>query len=474
MSRLPLREHRIDLNPLSALPTAAAERSTAQAPITDPTVADAYRPPDPPGLDSRRPTVGFGKGWFDNLYGEAFEPLRNPTFRNFWIASLISNLGTWIHEIGAGWLMTSLDPDPAMVSAVRVAMSVPIMILAIPAGALADRIDRRTTLWSSTAALFLVTVVLTVMTATGWITAWWLLAFTFAMGTVMVLHMLAWQVAVPELVPKRQLSRAVALGSISFNLGRSVGPALSGLVIAAIGAYATFGLNAVSFGVVLLVLLAWRPAAPSIKRHDGFVRSMRMGVAYCLHRKPIRHTVVRLMLYVLPASSLWALLPLYVREDLGLDARGYGVMVTTLGLGAVVAAGFLHRLHTRIGMDATVLGTAMLYASMLCVLAWVNLGWATPIVSFAIGVSWMMTLTTLNSNAQINLPSKIRGRGMSVYYTAMSFSMAAGSFCWGWVARQTSIQTAFSTAACLMILGVLSGRFLPLRKRRRVSVIGHA
>ncbi len=162
----------------------------------------------------------------------AWAPLAVPVFRAFWIASLVSNLGTWVHEVGAGWLMTRLDPTPEMVSAVRVAMSVPMLVLAIPAGVLADRFDRRRLLIVTQLLLFATTATLASLTFTDAITSWLLLGLTFVIGLGMVLHVLAWQSTIPMLVPRRQLSRAIALGSISFNLARAAGPALGGVLIA--------------------------------------------------------------------------------------------------------------------------------------------------------------------------------------------------------------------------------------------------
>ena len=177
----------------------------------------------------------------------AWAPLGNPVYRSFWIASLVSNLGTWMHEIGSGWLMTELDASPLMVSSVRTAMATPIVLLAIPAGVLADRVDRRRLLLGTQTLMLVTTAIMAAMTATGVIASWSLLAMTFVMGIGLTLHAPTWQASIPELVPRVQLSRAIALGSISFNLARAVGPALAGLLVAMTGSWIAFSINAVSF-----------------------------------------------------------------------------------------------------------------------------------------------------------------------------------------------------------------------------------
>ena len=389
----------------------------------------------------------------------AWLPLTNPTFRLFWTASLISNLGTWIHEVGAGWLMTSLDADPSMVSGVRVAMSLPIMFLAIPMGGLIDRVSRRTSLMVTTIGLLLLTATLTGLTYRGMIGPWGLLAFTFGIGIGVVGHMLAWQSSVPELVPREQLSRAVALGSISFNMARAVGPAISGLLIAVAGSWLAFGINAASFFVVLGVVVAWRTESVIRKPSRRFLDSLREGFQHCRDCQSIRATLWKLLLFVLPASSLWSLLPLYVRKDLGWNSLGFGVSVTLLGSGALVGAMFLHRGQQRFGFDRTVWFTTTCFSVALAVAGRLVTPWVLVPACLVMGAAWMMTLTTLNSNAQMNLPSEVRGRGMSFYVTTMSFSMVAGSWGWGQVASRIGVPSTMVVAGvAMLVLGYLAWR----------------
>ena len=225
-------------------------------------------------------------------------PLRVPVFRAFWLASLVSNLGTWVHEVGAGWLMTNLDSSPEMVSAVRIALSAPTMMLAIPAGVIADRIDRRRLLIITQLILFSTTAILAALTFTGAITSWTLLAFTFVMGLGTVMHVLTWQSTIPELVPIAQLPRAVALGSISFNLARAIGPALGGVLIALAGVWITFAVNALSFACVLVVLLGWRREQTESSLGMAYREALRQGFQF-VRQQP---TMINVLLGVASVS----------------------------------------------------------------------------------------------------------------------------------------------------------------------------
>ena len=247
----------------------------------------------------------------------AWAPLRTPIFRTFWIASLMSNMGTWIHEVGAQWLMTDLDASPEMVSAVRTAMAIPIVLLAIPAGVLADRFDRRQLLIMTQLLLFGTACTLGLLTFRGVITSWMLLALTSVMGIGWVFHVPTWQASIPELVPRKQLARAVALGSVSFNLARAVGPALGGFIIAALGTWIAFAINAASFAAVLVVLVFWRRERTESSRGLSFWLSLVQGVRYVTGKTSIRHALLGVGLFVIPASAFWALLPLVARQRLG-------------------------------------------------------------------------------------------------------------------------------------------------------------
>jgi len=432
-------------------------------------------PADAP-TDARSAAASPGDGRVSSAADEAvaaggdtspWAPLTNPVYRSFWIASLVSNLGTWMHEIGAGWLMTDLDASPQMVSAVRTAMATPIVLLAIPAGVLADRIDRRKLLLATQLMMLLTTASLAAMTASGVVTSWSLLALTFVIGLGLTLHVPTWQASIPELVPRPQLSRAIALGSISFNLARAVGPAIAGLLVAATGSWIAFSFNALSFAGVIVVLLGWRRDRSESSRGLSFSRSLYQGLRYVYRTAAMRHVLIRVALFVVPASALWGLLPLVARQRLDWGAHGFGILVTCVGAGAVIAARFLPAVQNRLGYSRTAAASMLLFAGGLYLM---GASTVRPIVTAAtlvMGCGWMMTLTTLNTSAQVTLPGRLRARGMSFYLTAMALSMSTGSFLWGSIAERIGVGNAQQIAAVLLVATAAIGLGFELGTGRR-------
>lgn len=396
----------------------------------------------------------------------ALAPLALPTYRMFWVASLFSNTGTWVHEIGAGWLMSTLDGSPQMVSAVRAATALPMVLLAIPAGALSDRIDRRRLLLVVQCALMATAATIALLTYLQRITPAGLLVLTVLMGLGIVLHVPTWQASIPEIVPRSHLPQAIALGSVSFNLARSVGPAAGGLLIALLGTWAPFGINAVSFAIVFMAVYLWKRPPVMQRPQESFTASMRAGVVMVLSCGEMRQVLGRVALFVLPASALWALLPLIARDQLLWTASGYGYLVGAIGLGAVLAALWLPRLRTRLGVDPTLLAAMLLYAAGLVLLAatsWRSLG---IVAALMMGAAWMAVLTTLNSTAQMALADAMRARGMSCYLSALALAMAGGSLLWGKIAELHSPAAALALAAALMVAFSLGTLGVHLRQPR--------
>lgn len=395
----------------------------------------------------------------------AWEPLRLPLFRVFWLASLASNLGTWIHEVGAGWLMTNLDASPEMVAAVRTSMSLPIVFLAIPAGVLADRFDKRRLLLMTQSLLFGVTAILSILTFNNQITAWGLLALTFVMGLGMVIHVPTWQSAIPELVPRNQIPRAVGLGSVSFNLARTLGPAIGGVLIALVGIWSTFAINAVSFACVITVLAVWKRQTIENSRGRSFYASLRQGIRYMLLNSVMRHVMIGVVLFVMPGSALWSLMPLYAKSQLGWGAQGFGALVGCIGAGAVAGASILPRLRHRFGSDVLVAGAMSLFAIGLAIMSaapsWPLL---LPTV-LMMGAGWMATLTTLNATAQFTLPPRLRARGMGCYLTMMAGSMSIGSLVWGQTAGAIGLAGALNVACVVMLVTAMVSFAFPLAIR---------
>lgn len=404
------------------------------------------------GTTSRPPSQG------------AFAPLRHRVFTVIWIASLLGNIGTWMRDVASGWLMTSLSPSPLMVALVQAAGILPSMLLALPAGALADLVDRRRLLLGVQVALAAVSLSLAALSAAGMMTPSLLLALVLAGGAGAALGAPAWQTSVPELVPRDQLRAAVALNSMGFNVSRAIGPALGGLVLTLAGTAATYLADALSYLFVIAALLWWRPPA----RHrdappETLPGAMRAGLRYAWHAPALRRVLMRACVFFVFGAAHWALLPLLARQALGGGAELYGLMLAAIGAGAVAGAVALPWMRLRIG------SAERLVMASTATLALSQAGLAlAPAESVAIlccllsGVAWIAVLSTLNATAQAVLPDWVRGRGLALYLTIVSGAMAAGSLGWGQTAAFFGVPSALLLAAAGGLLAALLARRAPL------------
>ncbi len=297
------------------------------------------------GAKQRDPgATNFEKG--ADVTASAWGPLAISVFRWLWIASVASNIGTWMQNVGASWLMTLLTPSPVLVALMQTATSLPVFLVGLPAGAIADVVDRRKLLLISQAWMLVVATLLGVLTQLGLTSEWVLLALTFLLGLGSALNAPAWQAIVPELVGKRQVAAAITLNSAGFNLARAVGPALGGIIVAVAGAGAVFLLNAASFLGVLLVIFRWkRRPVKSTAPPERVLGAIVAGTRYARHSPSLQAVLVRVVAFIIAASALWALLPIVANRDLRLDAGGYGLLLASLGFGAVVGALVLRRLN---------------------------------------------------------------------------------------------------------------------------------
>src|SRR5437899_6622511 len=300
----------------------------------------------------------------------AWAPLRQRAFRWLWLGVLISWTGTWMLNAGAQWLVVHAPNAPALVSLVQVASTLPVMLLALPGGVLADSFDRRWLLFTVQAYFFIVGILLAVLTAAGQMSPALLLAFTFALGAGVAVQQPGWGATIPELVPRTQLRAASRLDLVNVNLSRAVGPALAGLVIAHLGGVpVVFALNAVSVVFLAIALLLWRrPQDEAENRRERFLPALRAGGRYAWHEPVVRRIMLRAILFVAPAMSLWGLLPLIASQRLGLAADGYGPLLGALGVGAVLGALILGRVSARLSTNGTLRSGAVVYAAALAVL----------------------------------------------------------------------------------------------------------
>ncbi len=367
--------------------------------------------------------------------GSPWTPLRHPVYRAIWIASFVSFLGTWMQEIGAAWLMTSLTSSPVLIGMVQTAATLPIVLLALPAGALADVVDRRRLLLVTQGWMLAASFLLGVFAINRSIGAPGLLVLLFAVGIGTALAAPAWQAIIPDLVDRHDVAGALALNGIAINCARAVGPAIGGFVVASLGAGAVFLLNAVSFIGLILVLARWRnPQRVSLLPAEHLLGAMAAGVRYARHAPGLQAVLWRSGLFILSGSAIWALLPVLVRFDLGGDATSYGLAVGCLGAGAVAGALALPRVRRSADAGLIVAFATLIYAAASLVLALVRWPGAIAALLGTTGFAWMLILTSLHTAAQSALAPWVRGRGLAVYYLVFFAGMAGGSFLWGSVA----------------------------------------
>jgi predicted MFS family arabinose efflux permease len=389
-----------------------------------------------------------------SIHVSALSPLREPLFRSLWIAAVISYTGSWMQNIATGWLMSTLTSSPMWVALVQVALSVPVFLIALPAGALADMIDRRKFLLATQSSMVAAAATLGVLTITGAVTPQLLLVFTFLLGVGAVMNDPAWQALTPDLVARPKLAAAVALNSAGFNMARAVGPALAGLVIATEGSGVAFLLNALSFFGVILFLYRWKPIERDLPPRDDVASAIGSGVRYARQDHRIQAVLVRTLAFSLFASAFWALLPLIARSY---GAEGYGAMLACFGVGALLGASVLSRMRKNLSFDAVVaIGTVVFAAAVFGLVRTQTLALAS-ICAAGAGLAWISNLASLNFVAQIAAPGWVRARVISMYVLALQGGLALGSAIWGVVASQIGIKSTLTATAVALCSGLLLG-----------------
>jgi MFS family permease len=377
-----------------------------------------------------------------------WSPLQNQFFLGLWIAQAVSNIGTWMQSTGAAWLMTSLDPSPLMVALVQTASSIPIFFLGIAAGALADIVDRRVLLIFTQVWMLISATVLAVLTFLNLATPSSLLLLTFSLGVGSAFMSPAFQAIFPSLVKRKELPAAVTLNGVSFNIARSVGPALGGVVVALAGPGAVFLLNAVSFVGVVVVLYRWhQPKRWNPLPSERLLPAIRMGIRYARYATDLQAALIRTGMFIIFASALWALMPL-VAINLGLGAAGYGILLGAVGVGSLIGAGIQPYLRQRVHINELVTFSELIFA-----IATIALGYllSLPLLIFAMligGIAWLILMASFNTMVQTVVPSWVQARALGLYVTVFMGGMAFSSIMWGIAADNMGIQTA------LLISGV--------------------
>ncbi|KQY61737.1 MFS transporter [Ensifer sp. Root142] len=386
-----------------------------------------------------------------------FAPLRQPVFAVLWVATVIGNTGSFIRDVASSWLVTDLSGAPAAVAMVQAAATLPIFLLAIPAGVLSDILDRRRFLIVIQLLLASVSIGLMLLSATGLQSVSSLVALTFLGGIGAALMAPTWQSIVPELVTRQELKSAVALNSLGINISRAIGPAVGGLILASFGAAITYATDVASYLFVIAALLWWRRAPGA---DDGlsekFAGAFRAGLRYARASRELHVVLLRAAVFFAFSSAVWALLPLVARNLLGGDAGFYGVLLGAVGVGAIGGALVMPRLRRLLSADGLLLAAALVTAVVMAGLSSAPPQWVAIILLLSLGAAWITALTTLNGAAQAILPNWVRGRALAVYLTVFNGAMTAGSLAWGAIAELLGVPaTLLVGAAGLVVVGVV-------------------
>ena len=379
-------------------------------------------------------------------------PFGYRAFAILWIATVVSNVGTWMNDVGAAWLMTELAPSPALVALVQTATTLPVFLLALPAGAIADIVDRRKLLLLVNLLMAVTASLMTILVWSGAMTVELLLLFTFLLGAGAAFIAPTWQAIVPGLVPREALPAAISLNSVGINVSRAIGPALAGALIVSVGLYAPFLVNALSFIGIVLVLWFWRNADSKTDTlpAEKLLPAMLAGLRYASHSPPLKRTILRAITFFVFASAYWAMLPLIARDVLGGGSGLYGLLLGCVGVGAVGGAVALPKLRRHLEINRLVLLGSLGTAAAIAIMALIPHPVAAAAAALVAGSSWIAVLSSFNVSAQTGLPNWVRARGLSLFLTAFFGAMSGGALLWGLLAEELGVATTLLVAAAAM------------------------
>ncbi|MEJ7926074.1 MFS transporter [Sphingobium sp. AN641] len=392
---------------------------------------------------------------------KALAPLRDRTFRTIWLASLASNFGQLVLGVAAAWEMTRLGQSAEMIALVQTALMLPLMLVSVPAGAIADMFDRRKIALIGLCFASACACVLTLLSVAGLASPWTMLAFCFLIGCGVALYTPAWQASMVEHVPVRQMSAAVSLGAVSYNIARSFGPALGGLIVMTVGATAAFGLNALFYLPLIAAFLMWkRPHVPPRLPPERIDRAIISGLRYSLHSPPVRSVILRSLAFGLASGVVIALLPLVARDMLHGDASTYGLLLGAYGVGAVIGALTVSDLRERIRPEITVRVGIVVMGLMMLVIGTSHHLALTSLALVIIGACYLLVLALFNVSIQTSVPRWVVARSVALYYASASGGMAFGSWMWGAMAAGYGADSAMLAAGVMTL--ALPVLFLPL------------
>jgi MFS family permease len=390
--------------------------------------------------------------------GSAWAPFHSRSFTAMWSGQFVSNVGGWMQTVAAQWLMISLTTSATYVALVQTAASLPVVLFSVLAGALGDLVDRRRFLLVTQVMMLLAAAALGALALEGLVTPLVLLALIFAVGTGQALTSPTWQTLQPELVPPADRRQAISLGAVNQNLARAVGPALGGIILAATSAGTVFLVNALTFLAVIAVLLWWhstRSVQALPREHVG--EAVRAGGRYVMASPVLRVILLRAALLIFFASAIWALLPLVARSQLHLGSGGYGLLLGSVGIGAIGGAVLLPRLNARLTPGVLLSIGSLGLAGVALILGYVHITVVVALCLIFGGAAWILALSTLNSLFQLSLPQWVKARGMAYYLIVFQGGNAVGSAVLGITAEHLGLSPTFLIAGIALALGPLAG-----------------
>lgn len=399
--------------------------------------------------------------------GGAFEPLREPVFRRIWSASLLSNFSQLFLGVGAQWEMTRLTDSPTMVALVQTAMMLPLMIVTLPAGAIADMFDRRKIAMVGLGFSALNAAILAVLAFMGLTSPWVLLAFCVLIGAGVALFSPSWQASIPEQVSRHNLPAAVALGTISYNVARSFGPALGGLIVLTAGAKAVFALTSVLYTPLILAFLSWRRKhVPSRLPPERIDRAIIGGGRFALHSPPIRTALFRALCFGLATATASALAPLVAKDLLNGSAATFGILLGAQGVGAVIGALFVSHIRKGIGAEP-----ALKLCAIGSGIALIGIGLSNSMILtcagfFVIGSCNILTIALINVSVQLSAPRWVAARALSLFSSAITGGVGVGAWLWGEYAGAEGVSLAYIVSGCVTGSTALLGYLLPVARER--------
>ena len=408
-------------------------------------------------MDARAELTGSPKAQVSSPDGIT-APLANPTFRRIWLASLLSNLGTLIQGVGVAWAMTLMTSSADMVALVQTALGMPVILVSILAGAFADVHDRRIVALVSLGIALVGATLLAVLAGLDLLTPNILLALCFAVGCGTALMGPAWQTSVSEQVPPSAVPAAVALNGMSFNIARSVGPAIGGVVVATMGTFAAFTLNALAYLPLMVALFLWNRVAPrSPLPPEHLARAVVSGVRYIVHSPSMQIVLVRSMVFGIVGGVVLALMPLVASDLLHSGAGTYGLMFSAFGVGAVISALNVTKIRRRMSSEGAHRLCAVLFGVSLALVGASRSPVLTALALLVAGAAWNMAWTLFNIGVQLSVPRWVVGRSLAAYHAASTGGIAIGSWGWGRLADAAGVQTALLVAGTLMAGSTLIG-----------------